>query len=179
MGFGTGTKTAHKPVYQIARSVTYIQEVVPFAFRVYGVKTVHILAAIIVASIAVFWMVYAKHVKTAIGVTHVSTCVMVLAVIIQYVRKAQGTANYVKTIFGEISVIKIVISATVLGNRHVLKLQVRYVIRVVGINGANNVRRTVLNTVRLHAEQAMVFVLNVSMDIGVICVTRNANIVTV
>lgn len=179
MGFGTGTKTAQKPVYQVARSVTNIQEVVPLAFRDYGVKTVHILAATIVASIAVFWMVNAKHVKTAIGVTRVSTCVMVLAVIIQYVRKPQGTANYVKPIFGEISVIKIVTSATVLAKRHVLKLRVRYVIRVVGINGASNVRRTVLNTVRLHAKQAMVFALYVKTDIGAIGVTRNAKIVTV
>ena len=84
--------------------MTYIQEFVTHVSRVYGVKTVQMLAVIVVVNIAVFWMVYAKNVKTATGAILVSTSAMVSGAIIHLVRKTQGTVHYVKPITGEIIV---------------------------------------------------------------------------
>lgn len=140
VAMGFGTRTAHKPAKQVAKNVTKVQEFVARAFRVSGVRTVQMLAVIITVTIAVFWMVYATSVKTVTGATLVSTYVMVLAVIIHFVRKTQGTVNYVETIIGEISVTKHATSAAVLSNRHALKIKVQYVLRVLGTNGAHNVK---------------------------------------
>lgn len=127
--------------------MTYIQEFVTHVSRVYGVKTVQMLAVIVVVNIAVFWMVYAKNVKTATGAILVSTSAMVSGVIIHFVRKTQGTVHYVKPITGEISASRLVTSATVLVNLHALKLQAQHAIRVSGASGASDVRHIALPTV--------------------------------
>lgn len=85
----------------------------------------------------------------------------------------------VKTTTGETTVIKPVTSVTVLANRHALKQQVQNVLRVLGINGAISVKKTVLPIVRLHAERVMVIALHVKVDIGVMRVTSGVQIITV